>query len=409
MKAVGITAEYNPFHLGHAHHIAQTRAVLGKDKAVVCVMSGSWVQRGECALADKWTRAELALESGADLVLELPLPWAISSAEGFARGAVAVLEATGVVDTLSFGSESGDLVSLRMLAEGLGSEAYRNALRGELDKGISFADARQRAMVRCVGKRAELLREPNDSLGVEYLRAAEGRLDALAVVREGVSHDSDSPTGGFASASALRELAKKGKWAEMVPWMPVGAPETLKRAGIADRSRIQRALLARLRTMGEADFAALPDSGSKEGLPARLVRAAGEAESLEEFYRLAKTRRYVHARLRRLVIWAFLGLTAADRPARPEYLRVLGMNSRGMELLRAMKACSTLPILTKPAHISEFSPEARRLFALECRGTDLYGLCFEKIQPGGLDYTSGPVILEQGAQPDSSLLFSDDL
>ena len=400
MKAVGITAEYNPFHLGHAHHIAQTRALLGEDKPVVCVMSGSWVQRGECALADKWTRAGLALEGGADLVLELPLPWAISSAEGFARGAVAVLEATGVVDTISFGSESGDLASLRVLAAGLESEAYRNALRAELDKGISFAEARQRALVKCVGKRAELLRGPNDSLGVEYLRATGGRLGALAIVREGVSHDSDSPAGGFASASALRELAKKGKWDEMVPWRPAGAPETLKAVGIADRSRIQRAVLARLRTMGEADFAALPDSGVKEGLPARLVRAAGEAESLEEFYRLAKTRRYVHARLRRLAIWAFLGLTAADRPARPEYLRVLGTNGRGMALLREMKSRVALPILTKPAHISEFPPEAQRLFALERRGTDLYGLCFETVRPGGLDYSSGPVILEQGPQSD---------
>lgn len=408
MKAVGITAEYNPFHLGHAHHIAQTRTILGKDRPVVCVMSGSWVQRGECALADKWTRAGLALESGADLILELPLPWAISSAEGFARGAVAILEATGVVDTLSFGSESGDLVSLRMLAEGLESEAYRNALHIELDKGISFAEARQQAMIRCMGKRAELLRGPNDSLGVEYLRAAGERLDALTVIREGVSHDSDSPTDGFASASALRDLAKKGKWDEMVPWMPAGAPETLKRAGIADRRRILRALLARLRTMEEADFAALPDSGSKEGLPARLVRAAGQAESLEDFYRLAKTRRYVHARLRRLAIWAFLGLKASDRPVRPEYLRVLGMNRRGMDLLREMKSRATLPILTKPAHISDFSPEARRLFALECRGTDLYGLCFEKVRPGGLDYTSGPVILDQGPRPDPISLFSDD-
>ena len=114
MRAVGIVAEYNPFHKGHAYHIAETRQLLGSDRPIICAMSGNWVQRGECALTDKWTRAALALKGGADLVLELPLPWAISSAEGFARGAVAVLRAAGVVDTLSFGSESGDLERLQI-------------------------------------------------------------------------------------------------------------------------------------------------------------------------------------------------------------------------------------------------------------------------------------------------------
>lgn len=392
MRAVGIVAEYDPFHLGHSYHIAETRRLSGEDVPVVCVMSGSWRQRGECALTDKWTRAELALRGGADLILELPLPWAISSAEGFARGAGEHLKATGIVDTLSFGSESGEREALKSLALTLDSEAYRTALRAELDKGISFAEAREKAAAKCVGKAARLLRGANDSLGVEYLRGLGDEMGYIAVERQGVSHDSGCPADGFASATLIRELIRTGQWEEAARWLPEGTVERLQVSGVADTKNVERAFLARLRSMNEADFAALPDSGAAEGLPARLVKAAGKAESLEEFYALAKTKRYAHARIRRLALWAFLGLTAADRRKKPEYLRVLGMNSRGKAILREMKGRATLPILTKPAHIKELNEDAQRLFALECRGTDLFGLCFDKIRPCGMDYTTGPVI-----------------
>lgn len=395
MRAVGIVAEYDPFHQGHSYHIAETRRQLGEDIPVVCVMSGNWRQRGECALTDKWTRAALALRGGADLILELPLPWAISSAEGFARGAVEHLKATGVVGALSFGSESGRLSDLSQIASAIETEKFKNVLHAELDKGISFAEARQRAAVIVMGKGAKLLQGPNDSLGVEYLRAAENALVCMTVKRQGVSHDSDCPAEGFASATLIRELIRAGQWEEAARWLPEGTVEQLQDSGVADRKNVERAFLARLRSMTEADFAALPDSGAAEGLPTRLVKAAGKAESLEEFYVLAKTKRYAHARIRRLALWAFLGLTAADRREKPEYLRVLGMNSRGKALLREMKERSALPILTKPAHIRELGEEAQRLFALECRGTDLFGLCFDKIRPCGMDYTTGPVIMSQ--------------
>lgn len=395
MRAVGIVAEYDPFHLGHSYHIAETRRLLGEDVPVVCVMSGSWRQRGECALTGKWTRSALALQGGADLVLELPLVWAISSAEGFARGAVEHLRATGVVDVLSFGSESGEGEALKALSLTLDSEAYRTALRAELDKGISFAQAREKAAAKCVGRPAQLLRGANDSLGVEYLRSAGDSVKYVAVKRQGVSHDSNCPADGFASATLIRDMIRAGRWEEAAQWLPEGTIEQLQAAGVTDMKNVERAFLARLRSMTETNFAALPDSGMAEGLPARLVKAAGKAESLEEFYALAKTKRYAHARIRRLALWAFLGLTAADRREKPEYLRVLGMNGRGKALLREMKKRATLPIITKPAHIRELGEEAQRLFALECRGTDLFGLCFDKIKPCGMDYTTGPVIMSQ--------------
>ena len=394
MKGIGVVAEYNPFHKGHAWHLTETRRRLGEDGAVVCVMSGNWVQRGECALTDKWIRAEMALRGGADLVLELPLPWAIASAEGFARGAVAVLRATGVVDALSFGSESGQVETLKKLAEIIDGEKYREALQRELDKGNAFAQARQSAAIALLGKEACVLKGANDSLAVEYLRAAEGTLEAVAVPRQGVFHDEEAPAQGFASATYLRKKAMEGNWAEMGPWMEENGAAYIEREGIARMGNIERAMLSRLRGMGEEEFAALPDSGAKEGLPVRLCQAAKKAGSLEEFYALAKTRRYAHARIRRLALWAFLGITAEDRPDQgPGYLRVLGMNSQGKRLLREMKKCAQLPILTKPAHIRELSVEAQAQFALECRGTDLFGLCFDKIRPCGMDYTTGPVIL----------------
>ena len=157
---------------------------------------------------------------------------------------------------------------------------------------------------------------------------------------------------------------------------------------------VERAILARLRQMDEEDFAALPDSGAAEGLPGRLRKAAKRAASLKEFYALGKTRRYAHARIRRLALWAFLGLRETDRPVGgPAYLRVLGMNSRGKGMLREMKRAATLPVLTKATHIRDMREDAQALFALECRGTDLFGLCFDKIKPCGMDYTTGPVIL----------------
>ena len=163
--------------------------------------------------------------------------------------------------------------------------------------------------------------------------------------------------------------------------------------GLASLQRVDRAMLAKIRTMTEGDWAALPDSAAAEGLPVRLCRAARQAGSMGEFFERAVTRRYTRARLARLMLWAFLGLKAADRPPHVPYLRVLGMNQTGRKLLREIKEKAALPILTKPAHIRGLGEEARRLFALESRATDLYALCLEHPWPCGREYTNGPVII----------------
>lgn len=386
METAGIVAEYNPFHRGHAWHIAETRRRLGGDAPVVCVMSGHWVQRGECALADKWLRAALALDRGADLVVELPTPWAMASAEPFARGAVSLLAATGVVDVLSFGSETGGLAPLEEAAAALDAPDYPERLRAALGRGLSFPAARQEAAG------AACLSAPNNNLGVEYLRslrALGSTIRPLTVPRQGVGHDGPA-AGGFASASELRRLLRAGRGEEAAPYLT--APWS---GELADMQHIERAVLARLRTMGEGDWAALPDGGGAEGLPSRLAKAAREAVSLEDFYTRAKTRRYPHARLRRLALAAFLGLRAAERPAAPPYVRVLGLGGRGGALLRKMKDTCPLPVIVKPAQARELDGPARMLFESEARYTDLYGLCFPAPRPCGAEWIHSPVVGER--------------
>lgn len=386
METAGIVAEYNPFHRGHAWHIAETRRRLGGDAPVVCVMSGHWVQRGECALADKWLRAALALDRGADLVVELPTPWAMASAESFARGAVSLLAATGVVDVLSFGSETGELAPLEEAAAALDAPDYPERLRAALGRGLSFPAARQEAAG------AACLSAPNNNLGVEYLRALKAlgsTIRPLTVPRQGAGHDGPA-AGGFASASELRRLLRAGRGEEAAPYL--AAPWS---GELADMQHIERAVLARLRTMGEGDWAALPDGGGAEGLPSRLAKAAREAVSLEDFYTRAKTRRYPHARLRRLALAAFLGLRAAERPAAPPYVRVLGLGGRGRALLRRMKETCPLPVIVKPAQARELDGPARTLFESEARYTDLYGLCFPAPRPCGAEWIHSPVVGER--------------
>ena len=388
METIGVIAEYDPFHSGHAHHLAQVRAAFGADCAIVCAMSGHFVQRGEAALVDKWRRAGLALRGGADLVLELPTLWAASSAERFARGGVSLMAATGVVDRLSFGSETGDLAPLAAVADG-----WQEGLRRGLDAGLSFPAARQQAVAEQLGPAAAAcLRAPNDTLGIEYLRAIHtcgGGMAAHTVPRRGAGHGTET-VAEHVSASYLRARILSGDPAPLGPYL-APADEAALRADPASLRWAERAVLARLRTMDRADFAALPDSG--EGLSDRLYAAAQRGRTLEEVYALAKTKRYAHARIRRMVLWAFLHLTEGDRPEYPPYLRVLGFTARGQQLLRRMKGTASLPVLVKPAHAARLPEEARRVFALEARCTALYDVCRREFgrTAGRNEYEEGPV------------------
>lgn len=236
---------------------------------------------------------------------------------------------------------------------------------------------------------------------MEYLRALDrlgSAIRPVTVRREGAPHDSllaGEAAPKFLSATQLRAFLEAEDWQAAESYLPGGGAEILRRdwGGMPGLRRAERGLLARLRTMTAGDWAALPDSGAAEGLPPRLERAGKRCRSLEEFLQLAKPRHWTQARMRRLLVWAFLGLTQSDRPDAPPYLRVLGFNARGQELLKSMKGRAALPVLTKPAHAGRLEEPGRRLFALEARCTDLYDLCLPEIPVPGREWTTGPVRL----------------
>lgn len=402
VRTAGMIVEYNPLHSGHLYLLAQTRRRLGPDTAIVCAMSGNFVQRGDFALLRKHQRARAAVESGADLVLELPLPWAVSSAETFADGGVQVLSASGVVTDLAFGSECGAAEPLMELAACLLSPEYPDALRRRLDSGRSYAACRQEAVSALLGpEKAALLESANNILGVEYCKALLRRRSAirpLTVRRTGSVHDGALEPGAHPSASAIRALLRDGETERALSLLPPAMAKVYREEAAAGRAPVfaetcQRALLARLRTMTESDFAAL-DQG-REGLCRRLWEASRSAVSVEEILSAAKTKRYAYARLRRMVLWAYLGLTPADVPAAVPYLRPLAANDIGRRLLSAMRRQASVPILTKPADVRTLGPEARRLLALEARATDLYTLAYPALSAaqGGGEWREGPVIL----------------
>ena len=306
MKIVGILTEFNPFHNGHAWLLSQLRRALGEHSCILCLMSGQFVQRGEPAMLRKHARAEAALRCGADLVLELPLARALSSAEGFARGAVYLMQRSGCVTHLAFGSECGDAAALERVAQCLDSEMYRAGLRRFLDEGMPFAACRQAVVRGILGPTdAALLSGANNNLGVEYLKAARQlgwSCSVLTVKRRGAAHDSPE-AAEFCSASAVRRLLEAGDWQEVEKAVPAAAADIYRAECAAGRGPVtaaaaERMILARLRTMDTAAFSRLPDCA--EGLEHRFLRAARSASSLEELLGQVKTKRYAFSRLVRL-------------------------------------------------------------------------------------------------------------
>lgn len=399
MNTAGIVAEFNPFHNGHALLIEKTREAGFSHVAVV--MSGNYTQRGEAACLGKAARVRAALLCGADLVLELPLPWAAASAERFASGAVGLLTALGCVDALSFGSESGDLALIEKCATKLSELDGSEELALSLATGSSFPKARAEALG---GELAALLKGPNDTLAVEYVKAINrlsSPLRPYAVRRVGAAHDAVTETRSekpevsgqtgerpTASASALRKMLISPRPETAFPFMPKKAAEAVAAELEARRAPFQESLavplmLAQLRRMDAEDFLRLPDV--TEGLENRILRAVRSACSLEEFYFAVKSKRYTLSRIRRIALCAYLGVDRSLCAASPPYLRVLGMNPRGREILRAAKKLAALPIVGRHAGFMRLSDFSKKIYFLECRATDLYGLCLPKIQPCGLE------------------------
>ena len=361
MKTVGIICEYNPLHLGHRKQMRLVRALRGPETAVVCLMSGNFVQRGAPAMFDKTLRARAAIACGADLVLELPARYALSSAEGFADGGVSILGA--FCGELCFGAEDADGEKLMAAARALLSDDFPPLLRQELDRGLSFPAARERALTR-MGQDGHLVSSPNNILAVEYCKAmaARGtRMQPMPITRSG-SYHAQLPDPENPSATALRRLLTEGGgWR---PYVPEEAVPIFEGAAIHTLAAGERAILARLRTMTDGEFEALP-YGS-EGLWRKFMHACRSRATLEEIIAATKSKRYTRTRLDRMMMCAFLGLTEADMKTPAPYTRVLAFNDRGRAVLKEAKKTG-LFLNAGQRHDSDY---CRREF----RMGDLYGL-----------------------------------
>ncbi len=383
MKTAAVICEYNPFHYGHKYQLDKTREMGATH--IVAVMSGNFTQRGDAAIFDKYARARMALGNGADLVLELPTVYSLSAAEGFARGAVQMIEALGCVDMLSFGSESGDIAVLKEAAGASEYALHTDEFKDLMRKGEAFPAALAKAVKSYYTDDVyEVLSSPNNTLAVEYIKALDdigSAIEPVTIQRFGADHDSDEE-GQFASASLIRKKILLGEdYSEFAP--VINEPS-------ADIHRLETAILAKLRTMKPSDFESVYDAA--QGLGDRLYKAARKACSLDELYFLAKTKRYTLARIRRAVLCSFLGIDKKQLTEPIAYMRILGMNSRGREILSAAQ-CG-LPIDTSLKSLMKQSREAHKQGALEERCGDIYSLCFEKPRQCGYEFTAKPVIIE---------------
>lgn len=361
MKITGVICEYNPLHLGHKKQLDTIRTLQGADNGIVCLMSGNYVQRGAPALLDKSLRAKAAVLSGADLVLELPVTAALSSAEGFAAKGVAIL--SPFCDTLCFGAETADAALLLSTADALLSPVFSAALQTQLETGISFPAARQAAL-EAIGCDAQLLLQPNNILAVEYCKAIlqqNSKLKILPILRQGDYHDT-APDRSNPSATALRQLMTTN--ADWHAFVPDAAHACFENAVLHTLAAGERAILGTLRCMSDAEFENLP-YGS-EGLWRKLMHAARREAALEDILTSVKSKRYTRTRIDRMVMCAFLGITVQMLTESAPYVRVLALNDRGREILKAARQFGRFP------NVGEQQPDAYQL--LENRCGDLYGL-----------------------------------
>ncbi|MBQ7294685.1 MAG: nucleotidyltransferase family protein [Clostridia bacterium] len=385
----GIVCEYNPFHNGHLYHIKKTREA-GAD-FIVCVMSGNFVQRGECAHVDKWLRAKAAVLCGADVVIELPTPFSCASAETFARGSVGLLMNFGV-DMLSFGCEDEDKELLIKCAEAAEDKAAADIIKSETAKGATYPAAMQKAISSLYGEScAEAIASPNNTLAVEYIRQLSlyGKENCIIPIkRQGADHDSEKTSGSFASASKLRRLPFGEKWKTYVPLELFGLYDAYEPYSLAYS---ERAILSRLRSMPKEEYALYVSDDT--GLASRIYQAAKTADSLVSLYDKAKSKNFTMSRVRREVLNAYLGVKRQWSEGLPPYIKILAANERGLSLLAEAKDKTSLPIITKHAEAEKLTLRAKEIYEAECRNTDLFSLMSQKIGVCHLEETHSVTVV----------------
>ena len=398
MKIGGIVTEYNPFHKGHAYQIRKIRELYGEDMGIVCVMSGDFVQRGEPAIYSKYARAEAAVRCGADLVLELPVVYSTASAERFASGAVEILGRLGVVDYLFFGSESEDTEAIRKSAELLLTSAFHEKVKAALETGCSYPTARSMALQE-LNHGLDVTVNPNDNLGVEYVKAILKygyKMTPIAIQRVGGMHDTEYD-GELKSGSEIRALIHSAS--DVCEYVPEDAYAVYSRemnagCGPVAAKDLETAILSRLRMLPYSFFENLPDAA--EGLENRLYKACRTKTNLNEIYDAVKSKRYTHARIRRMVLHAALGIRKEDYKEDALYVRVLALNERGGGILRASEECRTIEVISKPSAARQLSQNQISLFEINADAHDLYVLAFarETARKGEQDWVASPIFVK---------------
>lgn len=384
MGVCAIICEYNPFHNGHKYLIKQAE---NDGNKAIAVMSGSFTQRGDVAVADKFLRAEIAVKNGADIVIELPTVFACSNAESFASGAVDIINSLGVVDKLYFGAEDADINLLKLAGEAFEDESFKDELKRLMDSGEYYPRAVKKAIAAVFSPAlSEVVEKPNNILAVEYIKALNKTgIEPKAVKRIGAAHDSRNTVKGYSSAANIREIIKNGgDYSEFLPNYTIDSP--------ADINNLARIILHKLRTMSKEEIKKLPDIS--EGLENRIYDAAKCSKTLDELFEKIKTKRYTMARIRRIVISALLGITADIKKEKASYIRVLAFNDNGREIMKGVKNKCPLPLITNVADgYDKLDGKAKRLFDIDILATDTFNMALGDIKPCGEDFTHGVIKL----------------
>lgn len=406
-KILGIVSEYNPFHFGHLYQLQESKKIINPDYSVA-VMSGNFVERGDVAIIDKWSRSEMALKNGIDLVIELPLLYSISSAENFALGAIKILDSLKMDTTLSFGSECGNLSTLEQIANVLYSEPkeYLSILNHKLSSGVSFPKAREHALLMYLNdirKFANVLDEPNNILGIEYLKAMQNqksKLKAITIKRKGEQYNSFSLDSKFSSATAIRHgLLNNIDIKSCVPEVSYQILKEKKEKNqmIFGINTFEQAILYKLRCMTLEDIAMLPDV--TEGLENKIKKAVNSCNDLTTLISMIKSKRYTLTRINRILLYALLNITKKDMQSSYKatpYIRVLGVNAKGKELLsKISKNNPKANIITSPKKFTETNKNKilANMLEKDMFASNIYTLGYTSGSKANLDFTSKLITL----------------
>lgn len=389
-KTVGIVAEYNPFHKGHAYQIDCLKD-MGFDRIAVA-MSGSCVQRGEIALLDKFCRAGMAVDCGASLVCELPYPYSCFSAEGFAKSGVHILKNIGA-DALCFGSESADISLLCSIADYLLSGEYEANLKKYLAENMPFAAAREKAITEKFALSREVITASNDILALEYIkecRRINWDVQLIPIKRKGADYNDLSLKASFASASGIRNAVKEYRFETAAGYVPETVQKDfLNRLEQGDYfvadTAFEKAVIAGLKKLSAADFETLPDCNTE--LAHAFENAASISNSFEKLFENLPTKQYTKARLNRIMLFAFMG-TNSSIPALPPFIRILAMDKNGEEIVKKADKISALPISHSYRILQDKSENCRMVIEKEVLATDMQSLFFKFSGESRKDFTT---------------------